>query len=113
MRGFGGMGGVGNMGNLMKQVQKGMQQVQQMEAELASMVVEGSSGGGMVRVQATGAGSVESISIDRQVVDPDDIEMLQDLIVSAIRDATEKAAKIKADRLQNLTSGMGLPPGMF
>jgi DNA-binding YbaB/EbfC family protein len=113
MRGFGNMGNLGNMGNMMKQVQKAMEQAQQMERELAATKVEGSAGGGMVRVEANGAGAVENIILDPQVVDPDDVEMLQDLIVSAIRDATDKAAKIKEQRLQQLSGGLGLPPGLF
>jgi nucleoid-associated protein EbfC len=113
MRGFGNLGGMGSMGNLMKQAQKAMEQVQKMEEELASLRVEGSAGGGMVKVEATGSGQVETVTIDPQVVDPDDVEMLQDLIVSAVRDAMEKAAKLKEERVQQLTGGLGLPPGMF
>jgi len=106
------MGGLGNMGNMMKQAQKMMEQAQKMEQELAALRVEGTAGGGMVKVEATGAGTIEGITIDPQVVDPEDVEMLQDLIVSAIRDATEKAAQIKQERIGQLTGGMGLPPGL-
>ena len=113
MRGFGNMGGMGNMGNLMKQAQKAMEQMQKLEQELASARVEGSAGGGMVRVEANGAGLVESVTIDPQVVDPDDVEMLQDLVVSAVRDAMEKAATMKEERVRQLTGGLGIPPGMF
>ena len=116
MRGFGGGGGfpgMGGMGDMMKQVQKAMQQAQQMEAELSQTKVEGSAGGGMVKVEATGAGVIESITIDPSVVDPDDVEMLQDLVISAVRDATEKAAKLKEEHLKKLTGGLGLPPGML
>jgi DNA-binding YbaB/EbfC family protein len=113
MRGFGNLGGMGSMGNLMKQAQKAMEQMQRMEQELASLKVEGSAGGGMVRVEATGAGQFEAIHIDPQVVDAEDVEMLQDLVLSAVRDAQEKAVKLKEDRVKQLTGGMGLPPGMF
>ena len=113
MRGFGNLGGMGSMGNLMKQAQKAMEQMQKMEQELAATKIEGSAGGGMVRVEATGAGQFEAVHIDPQVIDPDDAEMLQDLILSAFRDAQEKAIKLKQDRVQELTGGMGLPPGMF
>ena len=112
MRGFGNMGGMGSMGNLMKQAQKAMEQVQKAQQELASLKVEGSAGGGMVRVEATGAGSLDAIHIDPSVVDPDDIEMLQDLILSAVRDAQDKAEKVREDRMKEVTGGMGLPPGM-
>ena len=113
MRGFGNMGGLGNMGSIMKQVQKAMEQAQKMEQELAATRVEGSAGGGMVRVEATGAGQIEAVHIDPQVVDPEDVEMLQDLIVSAVRDALQKAAELKQQHLGQLTGGMGLPPGLF
>lgn len=113
MRGFGNMGGLGNMGNLMKQAQKAMEQAQKLEGELATMKVEGSAGGGMVKVEATGSGLVEAIFIDPQVVDPEDVEMLQDLIVSAVRDATDKAAKIKQEHLNKLTQGLPIPPGLL
>ena len=116
MRGFGnmgGMGGMGSMGNLMKQAQKAMEQMQKLEQELASARVEGSAGGGMVKVEATGTGQVESVTIDPQVVDPDDVEMLQDLVVSAVRDAVDKATELKQQRVQQLTGGLGIPPGMF
>ena len=112
MRGFGNMGGMGNMGNLMKQAQKAMQEVQRMEQELSSLKVEGSAGGGMVKVTATGAGVIDAVTLDPEVVDPNDIEMLQDLIVSAVHDAMEKAAKLKEERMKELTGGLGLPPGM-
>ena len=112
MRGFGNLGGMGSMGNLMKQAQKAMEQVQKLEQELGNMKVEGSAGGGMVRVEATGAGQFEAVHIEAQVVDPDDLEMLQDLVLSAFRDAQEKAAALKEERMKQLTGGLGLPPGM-
>jgi DNA-binding YbaB/EbfC family protein len=107
------MGGLGNMGNLMKQAQKAMEQVQQMEQELASLTVEGSAAGGVVKTVVTGDGKLESITLDPSVVDPEDVEMLQDLIVTAVRDGSEKAAKLKEERLKQVTGGLGLPPGMF
>jgi DNA-binding YbaB/EbfC family protein len=113
MRGFGNMGGLGNMGSMMKQVQKAMEQAKKMEEELAALRVEGSAGGGMVKVEATGSGQVEAVTIDPQVVDPDDVEMLQDLIVSAIRDAMDKSAQIKQERLNQLAGGLPIPPGLF
>jgi nucleoid-associated protein EbfC len=113
MRGFGNLGGMGSMGNLMKQAQKAMEQMQQLEQELAAAKVEGSAGGGMVKVEATGAGQIETVQIDPQVVDPEDVEMLQDLVVSAVRDALEKAKNLKEQRVKELTGGMGIPPGMI
>jgi hypothetical protein len=109
MRGFGNLGGMGSMGNLMKQAQKAMEQMQRMEEELSALKVEGSAGGGMVRVEATGAGLFEAVHIDPSVIDPDDVEMLQDLVLSAFRDAQEKAVKLKEERVKQLTGGMGIP----
>jgi|SRR5687767_2250895 nucleoid-associated protein EbfC len=112
MRGFGNLGGMGSMGNMMKQAQKAMEQMQKMEQELAATKVEGSSGGGMVKVEATGDGRFEAVHIDPQAVDPDDVEMLQDLVLSAFRDAQEKAARIKEERIKEVTAGLPIPPGM-
>lgn len=109
MRGLGNLGGMGQMGNIMKQAQKAMEQVQKAQDELAQARVEGTAGGGMVRVEANGQGQVENITIDPQVVDPDDVEMLQDLVVSAVRDAIQKAEQMKEERMKTVTGGMGLP----
>ncbi len=112
MRGFGNMGGMGNMGNMMKQAQQMMEQAKRTEEELANEKVEGSSGGGMVKVEATGTGSVLAIAIDPQVVDPEDVEMLQDLVLSAIRDALDKSVALRQERMKSLTGGLGIP-GLF
>ena len=112
MRGFGNVGGMGSMGNLMKQAQKAMEQMQAVQQEIASTTIEGSAGGGMVKVQATGAGEVVALEIDPQVVDPEDVEMLQDLVLSAVRDALDRATKMREERMKQVTGGMGLP-GLF
>jgi len=113
MRGFGNLGNLGSMGNIMKQAQKAMEQMQKLEEELQNTKIEGAAGGGMVKVEATGAGTFESVTISPEAVDPDDVEMLQDLVLSAFRDAQERAAKMKEERMRALTGGMGIPPGMF
>lgn len=113
MRGLGNLGNLGSMGNIMKQAQKAMEQMQQLEEELQKVKIEGTAGGGMVKVEATGSGSFESVTIDPQAVDPEDVEMLQDLVLSAFRDAQEKAARLKEERVKALTGGLGIPPGMF
>jgi nucleoid-associated protein EbfC len=105
-------GGLGNMGNIMKQAQKMMEQAKKAEEELAAARVEGTSGGGMVKVAATGAGEVLEITIDPQVVDPEDVEMLQDLVVTAVREAIEKATELRTERMKDLTGGMSIP-GLF
>jgi DNA-binding YbaB/EbfC family protein len=105
-------GGMGNMGNIMKQAQKMMEQAKKTEEELAAARVEGTSGGGMVKVAATGTGEILEVTIDPQVVDPEDVEMLQDLVVSAVREAIEKATAMRAERMKDLTGGMSIP-GLF
>jgi DNA-binding YbaB/EbfC family protein len=106
------MGNLGNMGNIMKQAQKMMEQAKKTEEELASTRVEGSSGGGMVKVSATGAGEVLEVTIAPEVVDPNDVEMLQDLVVTAVREAIEKATALRSDRMKDLTGGLSIP-GLF
>ncbi len=104
---------MGNMAQLMKQAQKAMEQARTMEAELANSRVDGTAGGGMVRATVNGAGSIEAVTIDPSCIDPNDVEMLQDLVVLAIRDAQEHAQKIRQDRLGSLTNGLPIPPGLF
>jgi len=114
MRSFGRkLSNKGSTGNLMKQIQKAMQAAEEMQGELAAESVEGSAGGEMVRVTATGAGQLTDIVIAPEVVDPDDVEMLQDLVLAAVRDATEKATAMREERMKGLTGGMPMPPGLF
>lgn len=113
MRGFGNMGNLGSMGNIMKQAQKMMEQQKQIQDELANETVEGSAGGGMVTAQVTGLGTPVTIKIDPQVVDPEDVEMLEDLVLSAVRDAVEKSTAVREEKQKQLLGGMGLPPGMM
>jgi nucleoid-associated protein EbfC len=109
MANFGNLGNMGGMGGLMKQAQKMMEQAKKAEEELGSAQVEGSSGGGMVKVVATGTGEVLSVTIAPEVVDPDDVEMLQDLVVTAVRDALEKSVELKTERMKSLTGGLNIP----
>ena len=108
---FGNMN-VPGLGNMMKQVQKMADESQRIEQELAAERLEASSGGGMVTAIVSGKGDLIDLKIDRQVVDPDDVEMLQDLVVSAIREALESGTKLREERLQALTGGMSIP-GLF
>jgi nucleoid-associated protein EbfC len=109
MANFGNLGNLGGMGGLMKQAQKMMEQAKRVEEELAAAQVEGSSGGGMVKVVATGTGEVLTVTIDPEVVDPEDVEMLQDLVVTAVRDAIEKSQAIREERMKALTGGLNIP----
>lgn len=99
--------------NLMKQAQQMQERVKKLQEEAAGKTVEASSGGGMVTVVANGRQEVISIKIDRSVVDPEDIEMLQDLITAAVNEALRKSQDVMKEEMAKLTSGMGLPPGMF
>ena len=83
--------------------------LQRAQEELAGATVEGSAGGGAVRVTMNGEQKVQAIAIERDVVDPEDVEMLEDLVLAAIHDAAERAAALQADSLGTLTGGLDLP----
>jgi DNA-binding YbaB/EbfC family protein len=110
---FGNMPNIPGLGNMMKQVQKMQEDTERMEQELGEMRIEASSGGGMVTAVATGRREILEIKIDPQVVDPEDVEMLQDLVVSAVREVLEKADEAKQSRMEQITGGLNLPPGLF
>ena len=105
-------GNIPGLGNMMKQVQKMAEETQKLEEELGEQRFESSSGGGMVKAVANGKGEVLEIKRDPQVVDPEDVEMLEDLVVSAVREALEKGAEMKEARLKELTGGLNIP-GLF
>ena len=105
-------GNIPGLGNMMKQVQKVAEDTQRLEEELGQQRIEATSGGGMVTAAANGKGEILDIKIDPQVVDPEDVEMLQDLVVSAVREVLEKAAETKAEKLQEITGGLNIP-GLF
>lgn len=101
-----------DMNRMMKQAQQAAQQMQQIQEELGQTIIEGTAGGGMVTATVTGAREVQGIKISPEAVDPDDTEMLEDLIVAALQDAMEKAEKLSNDKLGPLTQGLNLP-GIF
>ena len=101
------------LNNLMKQAQQMQERVKKLQDEVAQKTVEASAGGGMVTVVANGRQEVLSIKIDRSVVDPEDVEMLQDLVSAAVNEALRKSQELMKDEMGRLTAGMGLPPGMF
>ncbi len=111
--GFPGGMGMGNMNNLMKQAKKMQEQMMKMQEELEEKVVEASVGGGVVTVVANGKKEIIEITIKPEVVDPDDVEMLQDLIMAAVNEATRKADEMVQSEMAKLTGGMGMPPGLF
>lgn len=97
------------MGNMMKQAQKLQSKMLKMQEELASRTVESSAGGGMINVVANGRQQIISITIDKEVVDRDDVEMLQDLVLAAVNDALNKAQEMVAGEMGKLTGGMNIP----
>jgi DNA-binding YbaB/EbfC family protein len=99
-------------GGMAQQLQKLQQEMLATQEALGDEVVEVTAGGGAISVAITGHQRIQSITIDPEVVDPDDVEMLQDLIVAAINEAIEKSQNMAAERLGGLTGGLGLP-GLF
>jgi DNA-binding YbaB/EbfC family protein len=99
-------------GGMAQQLQKLQQEMLETQEALGDEVVEVTAGGGAISVAITGHQRVQSITIDPEVVDPEDVEMLQDLIVAAVNEAIEKSQSLAADRLSGLTGGLGLP-GLF
>lgn len=103
------MKGMGNMGNMMKQAQKLQQKMMKLQEELAEQAVEATAGGGMVKVVANGKQQILSISIEKEVVDPEDVEMLQDLVTAAVNDALTKSQEMVSSEMGKLTGGMNIP----
>jgi DNA-binding YbaB/EbfC family protein len=97
------------MGNMMKQAQQLQSKMMKLQEELAEKTVESSSGGGMVKVTANGRQQILSIQIEKEVVDPDDVEMLQDLILAAVNDALAKAQEMVSSEMSKLTGGLNIP----
>jgi len=101
------------IGDLMRQAQKLQAQMAKMQEEMAGKTIEGSAGGGMVTVVANGKQEIVSIKIDREVIDPNDIDMLQDLVQAAVNDALRKAQEMVAGEMNKLTGGLGINiPGL-
>ena len=99
-----------NIGKMMKQAQ---QMQERMQKAMAELEVEGSAGGGMVTARVNGNKQLLELTIDPEVVDPEDVEMLQDMIVAAVNDAARRADEEMQEQLKGLTGGMGLPPGLL
>jgi len=101
-----------NLKKMMQQATKMQEQMQSTQAELAEKQVTATAGGGKVTVVANGAGDVISIKIDKSVVDPEDVEMLEDLILTGVKKAITEGKELAQSEMSKLTSGMGLPPGL-
>ncbi len=98
-----------NMNQLMKQAQKMQQEMLKSQQELESKLFEASAGGGMVRLEMTGKFEVKSLQIDPEAVSPDDVEMLQDLILAALEEAHSKVAEATEEIMGKVTGGMKIP----
>lgn len=103
------MAGFGDFSNLLKQAQKMQKEMGRVQSELKERVVEGSAGGGMVKVNVNGAQEILSVKIDPSVVDPDDVEMLEDLVTAAVKQGLKAAKELSEKEMAKLTGGINLP----
>mgnify|MGYP001476337065 FL=1 len=98
-----------SLNKLMKQAMRAQQQAEQVQAEMSERTVEATSGGGAVKVVARCDGSVQSIKVDPEALSPDDAEMLEDMLLSAVNSAIAQGQEIQKNEMAKITSGMGLP----
>ena len=98
-----------NMGKMMKQAQQLQNKMEKLQEEMADKTIEASAGGGMIKAVANGRQQIVSVSIEKEVVDPEDVEMLQDLIVAAINDALAQSQQMVSEEMNKLTGGMNIP----
>lgn len=106
-------GNMGNMGGMMKKVQKLQEDMGKLQEELKLKTLDATAGGGVVKVIINGEKQLVSVKIDPAAVDPEDVEMLEDLIVAAVNEAVKKVDDMMAQEMGKLTGGLKLPPGMF
>ena len=97
------------MGKMLKQAQQLQSKMLKLQEEMAEKTIEATAGGGMVKVVANGKQQIVSIRIEKEVVDPDDVEMLQDLILAAVNDALSKSQDMVSEEMNQLTGGMNIP----
>ena len=103
-----------NLANIMKQAQKMQEKMGKVQEELALKSVEASSGGGMVTAKVNGKNELLSLTIDKAVVDPEDVDMLEDLVLAAVNEAFKRSQDMISEEMGKVTSGMGLNiPGLF
>lgn len=103
------MRGMGNMQNMMKQMQKMQKKMAEAQEELGEKKIEGTAGGGMVTVVVSGHKEIVEVNIKEEVVDPEDIEMLQDLVLAATNDALKKADELTNQTMGQFTKGLNIP----
>ena len=109
---FKGLGGLGDMGKMMKAAQEMQGKMAQMQEEMVKIRVKGQAGAGMVKATCSAKGDLKALNIDPSIFNSDDKEVVEDLIVAAIKDAQEKASEKAKEEMGKLTEGLGLPPGM-
>ncbi|MDX8351567.1 YbaB/EbfC family nucleoid-associated protein [Cognatiyoonia sp. IB215182] len=107
-----GLGGLGDMAKMMKQAQEVQAKMAQMQDELDTITVEGVSGAGLVKATATAKGELKGLDIDPSIFNGDDKEVVEDLILAAIKDAQSKANERSQQEMAKITEGLGLPPGV-
>lgn len=107
-----GLGGLGDMAKMMSQAKEMQTKMMEAQEKLETIIVEGSSGAGMVTVTATAKGQLTGLSIDPSIFNPDDKEVAEDLILAAVKDAQAKAAETAQAEMAKMAEGLGLPPGM-
>jgi DNA-binding YbaB/EbfC family protein len=100
-----------NLGNMMKQAQQMQQRMADMQAQLDTVEMTGAAGAGMVEVTLTGKGDLRKIHLDKSLLDPEEVEVLEDLILAAFNDAKQKVEQHVSTEMGKLTGGMQLPPG--
>lgn len=107
-----GLGGLGDMAKMMNAATEMQARMADLQDGLNRITVQGQSGAGLVTATATAKGELTALSIDPSIFNPDDREMVEDLILAAIKDAQSRAAEAQATEMAKLTEGLGLPPGM-
>jgi hypothetical protein len=101
-----------NLGQMMKQAQQMQERMAELQSKLEAVEISGASGGGLVNVTLNGKGEMRSLKIDKSLVDPNEVEVLEDLILAAVNDAKAHVEAHMADEMKKLTGGLALPPGM-
>jgi DNA-binding YbaB/EbfC family protein len=112
LKGLGGLGGLGDMGKMMKAAQEMQDKMMRLQEDLKSMTVTGESGAGLVKATATAKGELTALDIDPSIFNADDKEVVEDLILAAIKDAQGRAAELSAEEMRKITESLGLPADM-
>lgn len=101
-----------NLGNMMKQAQQMQERMATMQAELDQALISGAAGGGMVEVTLNGKGDLKKLHLDKSLIDPEEVEVLEDLIIAAFTDAKQKVERHVSEEMSKITGGLQLPPGL-